>query len=277
MNSLLRLLTRLGSVFLFLFLESICFYLIVNYNQEQGRLFLQSSNRVVGVIQNQVSSLRNYTKLRTDNQALVEEIIELRQRLGNAYYDNTASIDTALADSTALPLYTYIDAEVINNSISLKNNFLTLNKGHKHGLRPHMGVISNDGVVGIVRQVSPHYAIVMSVLHSRTRITAEVRNKGYFGALVWENQDPRFMYLEDVPKHHFVELGDTVQTSRFSHIFPEGIPIGTVSDFSVPEGGSNYRIKVRLNTDMGRIRQVLVVNNLMSQEIEELEARIGNE
>lgn len=275
MNSLLRLLTRLGSVFLFLLLEGVCFYFIINYNQEQGQLFLESSNRVVGSIQSRIKRIQNYAKLRQDNQDLVEEIIELRQRLGNAYYDNTASIDTALADSSVLPLFTFIDAEVVNNSISLKNNFLTLNKGSEHGLRPHMGVISNDGVVGVVREVSAHYSVVMSVLHSKTRITAEVVSKGYFGALVWENQDPRFMFLEDVPKHHFVELGDTVQTSRFSHIFPEGIPIGTVSDFSIPEGTSDFRIKVRLNTAMGRIRQVLIVNNLMSQEIDELEASVN--
>ena len=275
MNSLLRLLTRLGSVFLFLLLEGVCFYFIINYNQEQGQLFLKSSNQVVGSIQSRIKRIQNYAKLRQDNQDLVEEIIELRQRLGNAYYDNTASIDTALADSSALPLFTFIDAEVVNNSVSLKNNFLTLNKGSEHGLRPHMGVISNDGVVGVVREVSAHYSVVMSVLHSKTRITAEVVSKGYFGALVWENQDPRFMFLEDVPKHHFVELGDTVQTSRFSHIFPEGIPIGTVSDFSIPEGTSDFRIKVRLSTAMGRIRQVLIVNNLMSQEIDELEASVN--
>ena len=275
MNSLLRLLTRLGSVFFFLFLEGICLYLIINYNQKQGQLFLSSSNQVVGTLQNRIKSIQNYAKLRQDNQDLVEEIIELRQRLGNAYYDNTASIDTALADSSALPLFTYIAAEVVNNSVSLKNNFLTLNKGSEHGLRPHMGVISNDGVVGVVREVSAHYSVVMSLLHSKTRITAEMVSKGYFGALVWENQDPRFMFLEDVPKHHFVELGDTVQTSRFSHIFPEGIPIGTVSDFSIPEGASDYRIKVRLRTAMGRIRQVLIVNNLMSQEIDELEASVN--
>ena len=275
MNSLLRLLTRLGAVFLFLLLEGVCFYFIIYYNQEQGQLFLKSSNQVVGSIQSRIKRIQNYAKLRQDNQDLVEEIIELRQRLGNAYYDNTASIDTALADSSALPLFTFIDAEVVNNSVSLKNNFLTLNKGSEHGLRPHMGVISNDGVVGVVREVSAHYSVVMSVLHSKTRITAEVVSKGYFGALVWENQDPRFMFLEDVPKHHFVELGDTVQTSRFSHIFPEGIPIGTVSDFSIPEGTSDFRIKVRLSTAMGRIRQVLIVNNLMSQEIDELEASVN--
>lgn len=271
MTALLRFLARLGPIFLFLFLESICLYMIVTYNDVQGRIFFSSANRVTGFFSGQVAQVRDYTALRKENQELVEEIIELRQKLGNAYYDNTASIDTALADSTALPLYTYIDARVINNSINLKNNYLTLNKGEEHGIRPHMGVITGDGIIGIVRGVSPRYSSVMSILHSRTRITADIRNKGYFGALIWRRQDPRFMYLEDVPKHHFVELGDTVQTSRFSRIFPEGIEIGVVEDFRIPEGASNYEIKVRLHTDMGRLRQVLVVNNLMSREIEQLE------
>lgn len=277
MRALLRFLTRLGPIFLFLLLEGICLYLIVTYNDTQGRIFMSSANRVTGTFSNSVAKVRNYIGLKEENQMLVEEIIELRQKLGNAYYDNTVSIDTALADSSALPLYTYIDAEVINNSINLANNYLTLNKGKEHGIRPHMGVIASNGIVGIVRRVSPHYSSVMSVLHSRTRITADIRNKGYFGALVWRQQDPRFMYLEDVPKHHFVELGDTVQTSRFSRIFPEGIEIGVVEDFRVPEGASNYEIKVRLNTDMGRLRKVLVVNNLMSQEIEQLEEQTINE
>lgn len=252
-------------------------YLIVTYNDAQNRIFFSSANRVTGFFSGRSTYVRDYIGLREENQELVEEIIELRQKLGNAYYDNTVSIDTALADSSALPLYTYIDARVINNSISLANNYLTLNKGEKHGIRPHMGVIASDGIVGIVRRVSPHYSSVMSVLNSATRITADIRNKGYFGALVWRQQDPRYMYLEDVPKHHFVELGDTVQTSRFSRIFPEGIEIGVVEDFRVPEGASNYEIKVRLNTDMGRLRKVLVVNNLMSQEIEQLEEQTINE
>jgi len=252
-------------------------YLIVTYNDAQGRIFFSSANRVTGRVSSGTAYIRDYVGLRQENQKLLEEIIELRQKLGNAYYDNTVSIDTALADSTALPLYTYIDAEVINNSINLANNYLTLNKGEEHGIRPHMGVIASDGIVGIVRRVSPHYSSIMSVLNTRTRITADIRNKGYFGALVWRQQDPRFMYLEDVPKHHFVELGDTVQTSRFSRIFPEGIEIGVVEDFRIPDGASNYEIKVRLNTDMGRLRKVLVVNNLMSQEIEQLEEQTSNE
>jgi len=277
MTALLRFLTRLGPIFLFLLLEAICMYLIVTYNDAQGRIFFSSANRVTGRVSSGTAYIRDYVGLRQENQKLLEEIIELRQKLGNAYYDNTVSIDTALADSTALPLYTYIDAEVINNSINLANNYLTLNKGEEHGIRPHMGVIASDGIVGIVRRVSPHYSSIMSVLNTRTRITADIRNKGYFGALVWRQQDPRFMYLEDVPKHHFVELGDTVQTSRFSRIFPEGIEIGVVEDFRIPDGASNYEIKVRLNTDMGRLRKVLVVNNLMSQEIEQLEEQTSNE
>ena len=123
MTALLRLLTRLGPLFLFLLLETISLYLVVTYNSEQGRLFLSSTNRVTSFINQQVSGVTGYAHLREENQELVEEIIDLRERLGNAYYDNTASIDTALADSSALPLYTYIDARVINNSISRKNNF----------------------------------------------------------------------------------------------------------------------------------------------------------
>lgn len=271
MQSLLRFLARLGPIFLFLLLEGICLYLIVSFNSDQNRIFLSSANRITGFISETRARVSAYTRLNRDNQQLLEEIIALRKKLGNAYYDNTLSIDTALADSSALPLYAYISAQVVNNSISLENNFLTLNKGANHGIAPHMGVISSEGIVGIVRGVSPHYARVMSVLHSQTRITAEVRNKGYFGSLVWRGADPRYMFLDDVPKHHFIELGDTIQTSPLSHIFPPEIEIGVIEDFFVPEGNSDYEIKVRLNNDLGRLRHVLVINNLMSQEIEELE------
>ncbi len=277
MFGLLRLLTRLGSFFLFLLLEGICLYLLVTFNENQRSIFWSSANYLSGSTREKVTDIKDYFDLRTRYDSLLAANARLRAQLGNAYYNNLLRQDSARADSTELPLFSYIEARVINNSVAAGNNYLTFDRGALHGVDRHMGVITDGGIVGIVRGASPHYSLGMSLLHSQMRVTAEVKGKGVFGSLSWKGRDPRFLQLEDVPNHQFIEPGDTVQTSVFSRIFPEGIFIGTIEDFDIPQGGSNYRITVRLGLDLAKVRHVYIVNNLMAEELDELEQPFLNE
>lgn len=280
MYGLQRFLAQFGGFFLFLLLEGICMYLIVRFNENQGRIYASSANLLSGRVLSIYGNAAAYFGLRRQVGQLNERIAELEGESWRSYYYDHSDRDTAtaLVDSNSLrPMYAYIAAEVFNNSISGEKNMLTINRGRKHGVREGMGVITTDGVVGVVRHVTEHFASVMSVLHKQVHISASIRSKGYFGSLGWQGSDSRYMFLRDVPKHNLVYPGDTVETSGYSSILPRGILIGRVESCVVPAGESNYEIKVKLKVDMGRLRRVYVVQNLFQSEFEELERERSNE
>jgi len=133
-----------------------------------------------------------------------------------------------------------------------------------------MGVISSEGLVGVIRNVSKNYAQVISILNSQSRISARIDRNNYHGNLIWDGRSPIKMTLEAVPKHAVIEKGDSVSTSGFSSIFPEGISIGIVENFRIPSGSSNYIIEIRLNNDIAKLKQIFVINNLDFKEINNL-------
>lgn len=274
MFGFLRLFSRFSPLILFLFLESVCMVLIVKYNDNQSRIFVSSASAISGTLLQAQGQITGFIGLKKQIAAMQERITELENENRNIFYADENRTDTARfqADSARLiPMYSFTPAEIINNTITGKDNKITINRGKKHGVEPPMGVISEKGIIGIVRHSTSHFSSVMSVLNSNSRISASVKGKGYFGSLVWKGRDPRYLYLVDVPKHDVVHLGDTVETSGFSQIFPRGIPIGTIVKFWTEPGESNQQIKIRLMTDFSTVRQVYVVKNLFQEELEALQ------
>ncbi|MFN7117834.1 MAG: rod shape-determining protein MreC [Saprospiraceae bacterium] len=289
MRGLLLFLANNSSTFLFFFLEAVCFYLIVRFNDGQQRIYLSTANAFSGYLNKKSDDIYNYFSLDDQMEVLQRENALLRQklqRMARAQGDSLLA-DTALSgtfaffptDSTGKDSlredYTFIPAEVIDNSISNNDNTLTLNRGRKDGIEPHMGVINGDGVVGIVREVSDHYSMVMSILHRQTRISAAVKGTTAFGVLRWHGGDPRKMQLEDIPKHEIVEAGDTVVTTGYplSHIFPKGIFIGVVDKAYVKQGENFYTVDVNLNISMGRTQHAYIVSLNHRKELLELQAQ----
>lgn len=273
MSTLLQLLTRLGSFFIFLFLEGICIYLVVRYNEGQERIFINSTNIIAGKLTEQSDRLHRFFSLSTENTRLLAENARLRAQIASAQYPDQLQRDSAIVlspDSLVLQQYTFTGAEVVGNSVTLRNNMITLNRGSRHGIRPKMGVITENGVVGIVRQVGRHFSSVMSILHAQSRISARIRGERYFGSLVWQGPDHRFIALEDVPKYAQIAVGDTIETSGYSELFPAEILIGTIAAYSLPPGESNYKISVKLTADLARVQYVYVVNNLFQPELDSL-------
>jgi rod shape-determining protein MreC len=164
-----------------------------------------------------------------------------------------------------------VEARVINNSIISRNNTLTINRGKSHGITPGMGVIGSNGIVGIIKSASKNFSVVLSLLHSDTRISASIRRNNFFGSLIWTGNNPKIMHLEAIPKHADLVLGDTVQTSGYSHIFPEGIIIGHIHDVSLESGNNFYTIEVALNNDLSNVHYVYVVEMRKLKEIRQLE------
>ena len=268
MQNLLLLLAKYGNVILFVFLEIFCFYLIINFNRSQREIYLNSSNLFSGYILDKKQNTKAYLGLREINEQLHQENAKLLQKSFNQSQIKQGR-DTIPVDTTKS--YIVIPASVINNSINLRNNTITLNKGSRDGLKPGMGVINAEGVVGVIRNTSEKYAQVLSILNSQARVSVKIKKNNYHGNLVWPGGSPKIMSLEAIPKHADFEKGDTITTSGYSSIFPGNILIGTIEKFNVPTGSSNFEIDVQLNNDIAKINTVYVIENLDYEEIKQLE------
>jgi len=264
MQNLLYFLFRYGYVFLFVFLEIVCFNLIVRYNSQQKETFLKSSNAVTGWIYQNYNSVRQYFSLSDIAHQLATENASLRNQQG-AFKALTLAGNTSL-DSNAYQQYELLAARVINNRVTGLDNYFTILGGQKVGMEVGQGVISKGGIIGIITDVSTHYARGISILNRDSRVSVSVERNHFFGNLYWEGGNPLTTKLGDVPKHADLQIGDQIVTSGFSSIFPQGLRVGTITDFSLDDGSNFYDIDLRLSVDIAKTHFVYVVKNLLAQE-----------
>lgn len=265
MRNLFLFFAKYGNFMLFMALEFLCFYFIINYNQSQKSIFLNSSNLLVGRINKERNSLRAFVGLKDQNEKLLIENAKLiKQLLYYTGYGNQNVIDSSYK-------FEIIPAIVINQTLKLRHNYITLDKGTDNGVKKGMGIITPNGIVGIIKSVSPHYAKAIYLLNGNIRISAKVKSKEYFGSLIWDSKDYRKMLLSDLPRHADIGIGDTIVTSGFSTVFPPNLDIGLIEDFNVETGSSNYVITVHLMEDLSQIRHVFIIESFAAEELKTLE------
>lgn len=273
MRNLIFFIYKYYVFFLFFALEVTAFVIIYRFNNYQKASFVNYTTGVTSSFYTAVSNTREYFYLRSINDSLQVENARLHSQLITSYYKNNFT-PVQVNDTVYKQQYEYIPAQVVNNSVTKRNNYITLNRGRLHGIEPEMGVISENGIVGIVMNVSEHYCTVLSLLNNNCKISAKIEKNGAFGSLVWEGEDPRYASLKDVNKHVPLMSNDKIITSNFSTIFPEGIPIGKIYSHTLDAGDNFHTIKVELNTDFSTVSTVYVIRNLMKEEQAELEATI---
>jgi rod shape-determining protein MreC len=268
MWSLLRYFQRHHVAILFIILEIISLYFLFSRNNFQRAAYMNSANHISGTIYERYNSIVNYFRLSTVNRELSEENARLRRELGSvALVTDSSYTFLSATDSN----YTFIPARVINNSVNRQYNYLTLNKGSKDGIRPEMGVSTVHGVVGMITNVSASYSTAISLLNLRWNVSAKLKRNNYFGSLSWDGKDYRHALLNEIPFHVDLEVGDTIVTSGFSSIFPEGYMLGVIDSFN-KEGGDNfYTIRIKLSVDFKSLVYVEVIGNSQRKEIESLE------
>lgn len=253
-------------LFIVLFTLSIIFT-IQSHSYHQSK-FTHSANYVTGNMFALKHEVSGYFGLRRENILLAEENSHLRNLIQIYNRNNThPSIDTSLQNIR----YRYRAAEVINNNFSRTNNYLTLNSGSKHGIEPEMGVITSQGIVGIVDQVSQNFSTVLSILNSKSSISVKLKNSGHFGSLVWDGKSPEIVQLIDIARLAEVTVGDTITTDGRSTIFPRGVPVGTVYNVQLDQAENFYIIDVKLFNDMTSTEHVYIIENTFAEEIIELE------
>ncbi|MCF8259102.1 MAG: rod shape-determining protein MreC, partial [Flavobacteriales bacterium] len=264
--------------FLFLMLEAFALTLTVRNNSIHSSSWFNTSNKVVGAVYSVNHRITEYFKLNVVNRQLAEENAMLRGMLRQSQHVVADSCDAIpVIDTIYQQRYTYIPARVVNFTVNRQANYMTIDRGRGQGIHPEMAVISPDGVVGIVKDASEHYATVLPLLNRKSSISARLRGPGYFGALRWDGRDPLIVQLHDIPIHVELQMGMIVETSGLSSMFPEGIAIGKVVGFGQNTGENFHNITVELNTDPRTLHKVYVVNNMMGKEQLELEQAIGSD
>jgi rod shape-determining protein MreC len=274
MRNLIFFIYKYYVFFLFFVLEVAAFVIIYRFNNYQKASFVNYTTGVTSSYYTAVSNTTEYFNLRKVNDSLQVENARLHSQLITSYYKNSFNA-TLVNDTVYKQQYEYIPAQVVSNSVTKRNNYITLNRGRLHGIAPEMGVISDNGIVGIVMNVSDHYCTVLSLLNNNCKISAKIEKNGAFGSLVWEGDDPRYAALRDVNKHVPLTTNDKIITSNFSTIFPEGIAIGRIYAHSLDAGDNFHTIKIELNTDFSTVSTVYVIRNLLKQEQQDLEATIN--
>ena len=269
MHNLIRFIKLNQFLLLFLIIEGFSVFLLLKNNSYQANTVIKFSTQYTGFIHNYTAIFSNYIALKETNNYLINENAKLHALLKN---------ETSFVDSTLIKnkIFSYQSAKIINNSINKRNNFITLNKGAKHGIKEGMGVVTHNGVIGIIHSVSENYSIVISLLHRKSSVGIKMIKNNHNGILKWEGFDHTTANITNFPNHLLINKGDTIITNNHSIVFPEGINIGSIADFEKDEEGY-YNVKVALFEDFNQLNFVYVIHSTEAEEQQNLEMKITDE
>lgn len=261
----------------FLILEILAFVMLFRFNDYQASVWFTSANEFTAGINRTYSDLVSYLNLGKINGDLTHRNIMLQKQVDQLrealLRQGADSIELSEKMRNALTDYTIIPALVTSNSITNANNFIVIDKGEAHGIRPEMGVVSGSGIVGIVYLTSRNYSLVMPVVNRKSSISCRIRGHRFFGFLGWEGGSPLIANLNDIPRYARFNVGDYVETSGHSAIFPPGLFVGRIIKIGNSHDGLSYSVKVNLATDFGNLRDVCVISNPAKAEIDLLQNR----
>jgi rod shape-determining protein MreC len=260
----------------FLVLQIIALSFLFRYNKFHEAAFMGVANELTGRVSSKYSNIEYYFHLKKTNESLAQQNEQLLNQLQNNFQSpdslTTVVIDSTKIDTTAtLRRYLWRGARVVNNSVSLQNNFITIHRGERQGVRKDMGVISPQGIVGMVVNTSENFAVVMTMLNRQSSVSAKIKKTGEIGKVQWDGKSPDRITMINIPKSVPVAKGDSVVTSGYSLSFPPGIMIGVVSDVIDDKTSNFYTLTLKPSTNFYSLEFVTVVDNLQKDEQKKLE------
>jgi len=271
MQQILNFVIKHRNTLLFLFLLSISLGLTIQSHSYHKSKFISSTNFISGNIYEATNNVSNYFHLKKYNERLLHENVILKNQL-EALGIDSLKIENFKIDSIEKGAYKYKAAEVINNTYHKTKNYITINKGTNDSVFADMGVITDNGIIGIVESSSGNYSRIISILNRNSRINAQLKKSNHFGSLVWNGNTTNIVQLIDIPRLAPLKIGDTIITGGRSTIFPKGLPIGTITNFELNTDQSYFTVNVLLFNDMTNIGFVNIIENINAKEIKEAEA-----
>lgn len=261
-------------------LEGVAIYFLVTYNKSQQAVFAGVANEVTGKISEQYNTIEYYFHLKQTNEALASENARLHNQLASSFENPdtgfTVKIDSTKIDTVGkVRKYRFLEAKVVNNSVSDENNYITIHRGALQGVNENMAVIGPDGIVGKIISVSNNFSLAMSLLNRKSKVSAMLQRGFYSGDLEWDGSNPSYLTLRKIPKSAQVKKGDTVLTSNISArlSFPPGLMVGTVAEISADQASNYYNLKIKTATNFYSLQYVYLTENLLLEEQLKLEQK----
>jgi rod shape-determining protein MreC len=250
-------------------LAGICIYCIYKSSDYRQWAINSASKEITGPVLKLQTKYTDWFYLQTENEQLLKQNKNLLTLVFNHIRSENTTETIHHGDSL---LFTYHLAKVVESTINKQNNYITLDKGYNDGIRTDMGVISSEGMVGIIKTVSPNFSVAMLVINSQFKITVGIKNSDVFGVLTWDGDNICYAQINDLAHIENVMVGDTVLT-RHSLIFPPNYPVGIVSSISPKTEGGFFVLKIRLLVPFNRLSNVYIIEQNYSEELNNLMER----
>ena len=276
MRNVFLFIRKYANFLFFLVLQIIALSFLFRYNKYHEAVFMNAAGEITGSLDQRYSTVEYYFKLKKINEQLAAENGRLNQRLKENYERPDAGgkqvLDTVQVDSLLqIRKFTWLDARVVGSTVSTRTNFITIHRGSNQGVHPNMGVVSPQGIVGTVVNVSENYSSVMTLLHTQYKVVVKLKNGGDRGTVEWDGVSPAYVTLKDIPKSAKVQIGDSVVTSPTSSLFPGNIMVGTVDEVMDDKSSNFYTLKLKPATDFYNIEYVYVISNAQHEEQQRME------
>jgi rod shape-determining protein MreC len=260
---------------LFVFLQILAFTILVQSKSfHQARWSTVTAKWMYGINQKR-ATLNSYFTLAKQNEQLQRENAQLRSLLSSGI--SSSATDSVRNDDVYRVQYRMFPAVAVQRSYRKANNYLVIDKGSKHGVYSGMGVVSPQGVVGVVKDVGKNYATVITVLHSKFRLSTRMLSNTFFGTMMWDGRNFRYTRITDLPSHAAIEIGDSVVTDTRSAIFPPGIPVGKISSFELNAASDNIEAQIELHTDFSALYLVYLVEEVEYEDRRQIEELLEDE
>ncbi|MCD9856544.1 rod shape-determining protein MreC [Epilithonimonas sp. JDS] len=272
MGALLRFFSKNALLVFFVFLQLVAIVLIFSKNTMQQSFIAARTAAFNSWISGYIDEGTSYLKLKQINEDLVTQNKALMLELYGKDKVAKPSFRRVYDTIGGGQIYTFVDGEVVFNSINRRDNYYTINRGRLQGINSNMGVIAPRGIAGIVINTTDNYSLVKSILSvNKIKISAALKKSGYFGTLSWKGDDTRTMTLSDIPKYVPLKVGDSVVTDGKSSIFPAGVMVGTIAGYEVDSKTGFWDISVELSEKIGKLSKVYVVRNLKKSEVQKID------
>lgn len=264
-----KIITYIVNAAVFIFLEVAALMMLRNNGDLQNTWVARGINDICGTVANWTGGIKNYFSLAKINEALAEENYVLRMKLG----ETQTLMNSHSQQQYVIGNFRYTFADIAKISNNTQHNYLIINKGSEDDVRVGNGVMTSDGVVGIIDAVTRHFSYARSFKNTEMKVSTRIGHDGQIGPMVWDGFSSNKAILKEIPSHIAFEKGDTVYTSGFSSLFPSDIPLGTILDSRIVNGAT-FDIDIQLFTDYGSLKYVMIVENINMDEIKELEDKL---
>ena len=276
MRNIFLFIRRYFNFLFFVLAQVVALMFLFRYNMFHEAAFMRLANEGTGWFYTKYDRVDSYFKLKKTNEELARENEQLRNQLRQNFQSPDTSLriirDTIPFDTLGkYRQYIWRSAKVVGNTVSLQNNYITIQRGEKQGVRKDMGVIGPNGIIGTVINTSDNYAVIMSLLHSQSRVSAKVQKTGELGTVQWDGKSPLSLTMINVPNSVQLTQGDSIVTSQYSYLFPPGLLIGTVSEIVNDKASNFFTLRVKPATDFYKLEYATVLENLRKDEQRKLE------